>query len=56
MNIEGEAIISTVLFDDRFEVFHNRVLLEHVRPMSSEDYYVRGFTALLDAIGRSIHK
>ncbi|MCF7930793.1 MAG: VWA domain-containing protein [Acholeplasmataceae bacterium] len=54
--IEGEAIVSTVLFDDRFEVLHNRVPLEQVRPMSSKDYYVRGSTALLDSIGRGIHK
>jgi len=54
--IEGDAFISTVLFDDRFEVLHNRVPLEHVRPMTSKDYFVRGSTALLDAIGRGIHK
>ena len=54
--VEGEAVISTVLFDDRFEVLHNRVPLELVRPMTSKDYYVRGSTALLDAIGRGIKK
>ncbi len=54
--IEGEAVVSTVLFDDRFEVLHNRLPLEHVKPMTGKDYYVRGSTALLDAIGRGIKK
>jgi uncharacterized protein YegL len=54
--VEGEAVISTVLFDDQFEVLHNRVPLEHLRPMTGKDYYVRGSTALLDAIGRGIKK
>ncbi|PKK99755.1 MAG: hypothetical protein CVV57_01505 [Tenericutes bacterium HGW-Tenericutes-2] len=54
--VEGEAVVSTVLFDDQFEVLHNRVPLELVRPMTGKDYYVRGSTALLDAIGRGIKK
>ncbi|MCR3906951.1 MAG: hypothetical protein NUK62_08020 [Tenericutes bacterium] len=54
--IEGDAIISTVLFDDQFEVLHNRVPLESVKPITTKDYYVRGATALLDAIGRGIKK
>jgi len=54
--VEGEAVISTVLFDDQFEVLHNRVPLELVRPMTGKDYYVSGSTALLDAIGRGIKK
>ena len=52
---EGEAIISTVLFDDKVEVLHDRVNLEHVKPMTEEEYYVRGCTALLDAVGGAIH-
>ena len=51
---EGEANVTTVLFDDRYEVIHSRFPLEAVRPMTGEDYYVRGCTALLDAIGRTI--
>lgn len=54
--IEGEALVSTVLFDDRFEVLHQRVPLVNVKSMTSEDYFVRGTTALLDAIGRGITK
>lgn len=52
---EGPALISTVLFDDRCEVLHDRVTLDRVKPMTDKDYYVRGCTALLDAIGGAIH-
>ena len=51
---EGEAIISTVLFDDKVEVLHNRKSLEQMQPITNKDYYVRGCTALLDAVGSSI--
>ena len=52
---EGEAYISTVLFDDTCEVLHDRVPLAEVKPMTDKEYYVRGCTALLDAIGGAIH-
>ncbi len=52
---EGEVYISTVLFDDSCEVLHDRVSLDKIRPMTEEQYYVRGCTALLDAIGGAIH-
>ena len=52
---EWEAYISTVLFDDRIEVLHDRVPLDKVKPITEEEYYVRGCTALLDAIGGAIH-
>ena len=52
---DGEAYISTVLFDDACEVLHDRVLLEKIQPMTDNEYYVRGCTALLDAIGGAIH-
>ena len=51
----GEALISTVLFDHENEVIHDRVPLEQVAPLTNDDYYVRGCTALLDAIGSAIH-
>lgn len=54
--VSGEAIVSTVLFDNGFEVLHNRVNLKQIEPMTEKQYYVRGSTALLDAIGRSIIK
>ena len=51
----GEAIISTVLFDDMCEVLHDRKDLVKIEPLTEEDYYVRGCTALLDALGVTIH-
>ncbi|MBQ3032240.1 MAG: VWA domain-containing protein [Anaerotignum sp.] len=51
---KGEAIISTVLFDNQREVLHNRVCLNRIKPMTEEEYYVRGSTALLDAVGFAI--
>lgn len=53
--VGGEALISTVLFDNVSEVIHDRVDLRQVRPMTDKDYTVRGCTALLDAIGGAIH-
>ena len=52
---EGEAYISTVLFDNEAQVLHDRVPLDKVRPMTGEDYFVGGCTALLDAVGGAIH-
>jgi len=52
---DGEALISTVLFDNLCEVVHDRVRLEDIRPMTEEEYFVRGCTALLDAVGGAIH-
>ena len=52
----GEAIITTVLFDDRYELLHDRINLLGVEPITDKDYYVRGSTALLDAIGKTINK
>ena len=51
----GEAFVSTVLFDDETEVLHDRMKLGEVRPITEKEYYVRGCTALLDAIGGAIH-
>lgn len=52
---EGEAYISTVLFDDQTEVLYDRVPLSKIEPMNDKQYYVRGCTALLDAIGEAVH-
>lgn len=51
----GEAIVSTVLFDSQCEVLHDRIPLEKIPVMTENDYYVRGCTALLDTVGRAIH-
>ena len=50
----GEAFISTVLFDNDSTVIHDRVDIRRIEPMTNKDYYVRGCTALLDAVGKAI--
>lgn len=51
---EGEANVTTVLFDDKFEMLHKRVSIQDTPKITEKEYYVRGCTALLDAIGQSI--
>ena len=51
----GEAYVSTVLFDNESVVVHDRVSLEKVPLLTEKEYYVRGCTALLDAVGGAIH-
>ena len=51
----GEALVSVVLFDDRTDVLYDRVEMQKVEPMNDSQYYVRGCTALLDAVGGAIH-
>ena len=51
----GEAYISTVLFDDVSDVIYDRVSIDTIEPMTDKQYYVRGCTALLDAVGGAIH-
>lgn len=52
---EGEAVITTVLFDDQYEMIHNHAAIKKVKPMNGKTYYARGCTALLDAIGKTIN-
>ncbi len=52
---EGDVLISTVLFDDVSDVLYDRVPIKNIRPMTDREYYVRGCTALLDAVGGAIH-
>ena len=51
----GEAVISTVLFDNTAEVIHDRLTLDAIPKLTEKEYYVRGCTALLDAVGGAIH-
>lgn len=51
----GEVLVSTVLFDDVSEVLYDRVPLEKMPQMTEKEYFVRGCTALLDAVGGAIH-
>ena len=53
---DGEAYVSTVLFDDKVEVIHDRVDLKEIGKLTDEQYYVRGCTALLDAVGETIER
>ncbi|MBO2517555.1 MAG: hypothetical protein CW338_09860 [Clostridiales bacterium] len=52
---EGEALVSVVLFDDESEVLYDRVNIKDVPVMTNKEYYARGCTALIDAIGGAIH-
>lgn len=52
----GEALITTVLFDDQYELLHDRNNIQGLLPITEKEYQVGGCTALLDAIGKSIQK
>lgn len=52
----GDALVTTVLFDDVMELLHDRYDIKKVNPVTEKEYYVRGSTALLDAIGKTIHR
>lgn len=54
--VDGECYITTVLFDNNYELLHDRIDIKAVSPISEKEYQVGGSTALLDAIGRTIHK
>lgn len=54
-NEDGEAIVSVVLFDDKNDVLYDREDIKKVEPLNNKQYYARGCTALLDAIGGAIH-
>lgn len=51
----GDAVVSTVLFDHECQVIHDRVPIKKVEPMTAQQYFTRGSTALLDALGGAIH-
>lgn len=59
---DGKALVTTILFDDKTEIVHDRVDLEYIRNLNNEQYVTGGSTALLDAVGgavshiRKIHK
>jgi uncharacterized protein YegL len=52
----GKVTVTTVLFDDRYQLLHDRIDLGAVQPLTDKEYYVEGSTALLDAIGKTINK
>ena len=53
-NEKGSAFVTTVLFDDKIEFLHDRIEIKNVKPITEKEYFVRGCTALIDAIGVSI--
>jgi uncharacterized protein YegL len=53
---EGEAVVTTVLFDDRYQLLHDRFDIKGIKPITEKEYFVEGSTALLDAMGKTIHK
>lgn len=54
--VEGEALVTTVLFDNNYELLHERMNIKNVNFISHREYFVGGSTALLDAIGRTINR
>lgn len=52
---DGQALVSTVLFDNESVVIHDRLPMDRVPPLTEREYYTRGCTALLDAVGGAIH-
>jgi len=52
----GEAIVTTVLFDNNYELLHDRIGIQAVSPITDKEYQIGGSTALIDAIGQTIQK
>ena len=52
----GDALVSTVLFNSRTQIVHNRTAIRNVPNLTEEEYVVCGSTALLDAVGSAIHR
>lgn len=54
---EGKKVnVTTVLFDDEVEIIHDRLPIEMIEPLTEKEYFVRGCTAFLDAVGAAIEK
>lgn len=52
---QGEAYVTTILFDDQYELLHDHIDINKINSMTNKEYFARGCTALLDAIGKSIN-
>ena len=52
--IPGEAVLTTVLFNDSCRVLHDRVNIKKIKPISGKEYFAQGNTALFDAMGKTI--
>ena len=51
---EGDANVTTVLFDDRYILLHDRKNIKKVKELTTKDYMPCGRTAMLDAVGKTI--
>ncbi len=51
---QGDAVVTTVLFDDQYEVLYSGVDVQKLEPLTDKQYYARGMTALFDAVGKTI--
>jgi hypothetical protein len=54
--LEGEVAVTTVLFDNHYQLLHDRINIKGVSPITEREYYVGGSTALMDAVGMTINK
>lgn len=54
--VDGECLVTTVLFDNNYELLHDRIDIRAIQPITDKEYRVGGSTALLDAMGRTMHK
>lgn len=52
---QGEALVTTVLFDSRYIMLHDGVNIKDVKDMTTSEYMPFGSTAMLDAIGKTIN-
>ena len=52
--VEGKALMTTVLFDDQYELLYSGRNIQEVKALTAREYFTRGSTALLDAIGKTI--
>lgn len=50
----GECFLTTILFDDQYDVLHDHIDIQEVKPLTDREYFARGMTALLDATGKAI--
>lgn len=54
--LKDKAVLTTVLFDNEYQILHDNVNLHAVQPITKKEYFVRGTTALLDALGKTINR
>lgn len=54
--LTGECYVTTILFDDKYEVLHDHRDIRTIKPLTAQDYTARGSTALYDAMGITINR